>query len=38
MGVNMEEMEGKSPEEIGKMVGEFMKGLEESQKQSDQSQ
>lgn len=38
MGVNTQDMEGKSPEEIGKMVGEFMKGLEESQKQSGQSQ
>ena len=33
MGARMGDMEGKTPEEIGKMVGEFMKGMEEAQKQ-----
>ena len=33
MGAKMGDMEGKTPEEIGKMVGEFMKGVEEAQKQ-----
>jgi hypothetical protein len=33
MGAKMGDMEGKTPEEIGKMVGEFMKGMEEAQKQ-----
>lgn len=35
MGMKMEDMEGKSPEELGRMVGEFMKGMEEAQKQSE---
>lgn len=35
MGMNMEDMEGKTPEEIGRMVGEFMKGMEEAQKQKE---
>ena len=33
MGAKMGDMEGKTPEEIGKMVGEFMKGVEEAKKQ-----
>ena len=33
MGAKMGDMEGKTPEEIGKIVGEFMKGMEEAQKQ-----
>ena len=35
MGAKMGDMEGKTPEEIGKMVGEFMKGMEEAQKQAE---
>jgi len=31
MGLQIEDMENKSPEELGKMVGEFMKGLETGQ-------
>lgn len=33
MGMNLEGMENKTPEEMGKMVGEFMKGMEEAQQQ-----
>ncbi|MFC1681425.1 YIP1 family protein [Pseudomonadota bacterium] len=33
LGMKMEDMEGKTPEEIGRMVGEFMKGMEDAQKQ-----
>ena len=33
LGMKMEDVEGKTPEEIGRMVGEFMKGMEEAQKQ-----
>lgn len=38
MGFSMDGLENKSPEEIGKMVGEFMKGMEEAKKESTQSQ
>ena len=37
MGLQMENIENKSPEELGKMVGEFMKGLETG-KQGEQVQ
>lgn len=35
MGLTKEEMQNKSPEEIGKMVGEFLKGMEQGQKSNE---
>ncbi len=35
MGLTMEEMQNKSPEELGKMVGEFLKGMEKGQSKSE---
>lgn len=35
MGLTMEDIQNKSPEELGKMVGEFMKGMEEAQEKEE---